>query len=536
MEKNLLMLGESNARGNQDIYGYDQKDNMYHNCFFELYQDTNFGKIGYVIKRPGVSSTVSAQPSDAVANSCYGVGCFTAQDFSNYNIYFAVFYTGDLKYHFYHFNPVTTVVTKIGSSSSYYSLDTIYRVKFTNIGLPDDSINMAMVFNDGITYVKGASIILQASPALGAPWSVGNKLTSAIYLNNRVFVGDTYTGQIWQSSLGGYATFSASEFISVESYGGRLVELGRYNNYIVAFKEYSTEFFEDVGNENGSVLTRVGSAVQQLGCTHPSTVVDTGGGELIWLATDEQQKHKVVKLNNSFNVEEIQDQALDKYLNLVATYDKSYAYLLNTNGHQFYVLTLCQKLLGTPSSTDLTNVTFVYDLKTKLWTQWYTHGVGTIPVVGGAQRRTLGSFRYSSSCTNTFNTNYVQSIDNGKLYQIDDFYGADFNGPINFSVQISNLTFGTMKRKFLNSVTIVTDISTYNTASESIRLEFSNKDEYVTFSRYLNANRDSFNEFVARAFGQFRRGTLRLTYQGTLPMRITAINVDFDIGEGYAIS
>lgn len=517
MEKNLLPIGVPNTRPNFDYgpsggYTYNQ-DTLFSNVFFEVYPDaqTETQKV-FCIKRPGINNVVAATyGSDGI-----GLGSFAAQPYTSTNIFFAKVGFGGLTY-VQHYNGTTVTNVKVAAAATK-------RINFTNIGLPDDTYTTAYTINDTLYLHKGAGANTTATPA-----GASADLTRAVYLNNRVFVGDRVTGQIFQSALGNYTSYSASEFITVESYGGKLVELARYNNFIVAFKEYSIEFFEDVANQNGSVLGRVGQANQQLGSLHTNTVVDTGAGELIWLATDESGNRSVVKLSNSFQVEPIHDQLVAKYLNLVTNYDGSYAFFLNANGHQFYVLTLKQTYTDTNNTTDIANVTFVYDLQTKLWTHWYSLGESTTVTSGSIVYRTLGRWNVTGAVRTFNNVTLVQDYDTGNLYQLDDSIVTDKLAGIPVLIKLANIDLGTNKRKFLNKLTIFADST--NLAQTFTVYLVRNDSGGTTTSRTTLAYPHSIY-----ALGHARRFTIIISHNYVVPCRISAINLEYDIGDGHGLS
>lgn len=519
MEKNLLPIGLANTRPNFDyaINGYPSfnQDNWFSNVFFETYQDaqTESQKV-FCIKRPGIHNTATA----SYGSNNIGTGCFAAQPYNTTNIFFTKKDVFGVVSPVYHYNGTDTVyLTNIVNSP-------LQRINFTNIGLPDDTYTTAATSGPTLHLFKGRTASTTATPAGGSA-----DLTRAIYLNNRVFVGDRVTGQIFQSSLGTYTTYSASEFITVESYGGKLVELARYNNFIVAFKEYSIEFFEDVANTNGSVLGRVGQASQQLGTVHTNTVVDTGAGELIWLANDESGNRSVVKLSNSFQAEPIHDAMVAKFLNLVTNYDGSYAFFLNANGHQFYVLTLKATYGSSSNANDITNITLVYDLQTKLWTHWTTYGSASTVLGSGINYQTKGRWNVTGAVRTFNNVTLVQDYDTGNLYQLDDSITTDKALPITCTIRLSNIDLGTNKRKFLNKLTIFSDsVGVPETFSVAISR---NDSGGSTTSRTTLAYPHS-----TYALGHARRFTITVTHNYTTAMRISAINLEYDIGDGHGLS
>ena len=61
------------------------------------------------------------------------------------------------------------------------------------------------------------------------------------------------------------------------------IALARHLNYIVAFNEWSTEFFFNAGNASGSVLDPVEGIAIRYGCANGKTVW-SGENTIIWLA------------------------------------------------------------------------------------------------------------------------------------------------------------------------------------------------------------------------------------------------------------
>lgn len=590
MELNLLPIAVSNNRTNSHLQSYNALDTYFKNCYFEVYQDsqTNTNKV-FCIKRAGIktanefgSSSTSYPINPGVTN---GLGCHTSQPKNATHVYFAVARAGvcDL----YYFDG--TNIYGIGA----INIPSNKRVNFVDIGLPDDASTISWTSGsilylfdntgasggDSITNVTPISSVAPAwvtstayttistvlqsgtvyscrvahtSGTFATDLAAGKwvalpttDLTRPAYLNNRVFVGDRASGIITQSNAGGYSVFSASEYIVAESTGGKLVDLARYNNFIVAFKEFSMEFFEDVANQNGTVLGRVGQAEQQVGCVHPNTIVDTGAGELIWLATDQSGNRSVKILTNSFQVESIDDPAVSKSLRLTANYDGSHAFMVNIHGKQFYVLTLKQNYLDAANTIDFANITYAYDLDTKLWSIWSTDAeAGTfVDSATEATVATVGRWNVSGACKNTYNTTYVQDYDTGALHVMDDYYTSDKGTPFTFQIQFNGLDFGTWKRKFLNRLTAYCTVGKGLDAALYVGIKRDDGNHNYTgvgplhyktlFASLLSDMEMGYTVF---ALGSGRNFTLTLYSLSESPIRISAINIDYDIGEGYGIS
>lgn len=588
MELNILPIGVANTRVNAQVYGYGILDTVFKNCYFEVFEDsqTKSNQV-FCIKRAGIKTANEFANSSTVypinPGVTNGLGCHTAQPRNATHVYFAVARAGvcDL----YYFNGTT--IYGIGS----HNIPSNKQVHFVDVGLPDDTHTISWtsgstlyLFNNSLAATAGSITTATPISSIGPAWVTSTAytttsivvnagttykclvahtsgvfatdlaagkwvalaatdLTRPAYLNNRVFVGDRGTGIITQSSAGGYSVFSASEYLLAESTGGKLVDLGRYNNFIVAFKEYSMEFFEDVANQNGTVLGRVSQLEQQVGCVHPNTIVDTGSGEMIWLATDQSGHRSVKMLTNSFQVDSIDDSTVSKSLRLTAAYDGSYAYMLNIHGRQFYVLTLKQSYLDGSNTNDFANITYAYDMKSKLWTIWNTDAEATtfVDTGTGATIVTEGRWNVSGACKNTYNTTYVQDYDTGALHIMDNYYTSDKGTAFTFFVRISNVDLGTFKRKFLNRITVYSSSGPSSPSEEFYLYVFRDDGAYSPINNYArilvkaptSTQEQNYSTF---ALGSGRRFTFQLSSTSSAAIRISAINIDYDIGEGYAIS
>lgn len=529
MEKNLLPAIVNNSRTGVDLKFENQKDSLIHNMYIESFPaGSNEEPHIYAIKRPGLNNNIYS-PS---LTTGVGMGVFSSQNKSNETIY----YFSKVGSNIYINSRNAGFAVSLGN---FIAATSIYpQIKFSNVGLPDDTVNAIACHGDRYITLKGSAIITSTTyntPLANSNWNQYDELTHIVYLNNRCFVGIINSGRIIQTTLGSFVEWPASEFLTVESYGGKLVDLARYNNYITAFKEYSLEFFEDVANQNGTVLGRVDAAIQQIGTVNPATIVDTGGGELIWLSNDESGKKHIAKLNNSFQVEFLEDDFVSKYLELVSAYDGSFAHLLNVNGHQFYVLTLQERYYPNVA-TDLKNTTLVYDLKTKLWYNWYTDGTSTEFDSGSFNYRTTGILRISGACKTTSGATLIQDITNGHLYQMDDAYGED--GPagasIPWKIRFSPITLGTFKRKFVNAITVLLDLSQNPTQTVDVALY--TDDGATGYKRTINSISTEPYELTGRAFGSFKRGAIEISGSQDEKVRIAGVVVNYDIGESHGIS
>ncbi len=177
----------------------------------------------------------------------------------------------------------------------------------------------------------------------------------AAYLDGTFYVM-TPLGYIYGSELDDPLTWSGLNVIKAQSMPDGGVALRRMVNYIVAFGEYTTEFFYDAGNPNGSPLLPVTNAVALVGCSSANSIADTEN-TLYFMGVTRQQGRSIYRFNGTIP-ERISTSAVDRVIS-ASDLSAVNAYFIKMKGHPLYILTL----------QDL-NVTLVFDSLTNLWHEW----------------------------------------------------------------------------------------------------------------------------------------------------------------------
>ena len=108
-----------------------------------------------------------------------------------------------------------------------------------------------------------------------------NTTRGACFLDGRFFVMNP-AAEIYQSALENAASWSALEFIGTQIEPDQGVYLAKHNNYLAAFKQYSTEFFYDAANATGSILAPVQNAAFKVGCASDASVKEMAG-TVVWM-------------------------------------------------------------------------------------------------------------------------------------------------------------------------------------------------------------------------------------------------------------
>lgn len=251
-----------------------------------------------------------------------------------------------------------------------------------------------------------------------------NTARGAAFLDGRFFAMAP-NGDIYQSATEDASSWAATEFIgsSIEPDVG--VYLAKYQNYIVAFKGWSTEFFYDAANATGSILSPVPSMAFKIGCAVDASVREMAG-TIVWMGKSRDGEGREIWRMNGTAPEKISTEQVDKILladDLAAV--KSWSCKIGS--HTLYGLTL-----GTLA------VTLVYDFSSGLWsfftylaTSGGTQTVTAITAAGvvtiAAHGRSDGQIIKLSSTNADFNGFHVVTDVTTDTFQIQAT-GTAFSG------------------------------------------------------------------------------------------------------------
>jgi len=346
-----------------------------------------------------------------------------------------------------------------------------------------------------------------AATALLNGFPSGTIVPGACYL-------DTYTviaspnGELFTSNANDPTTWNALNYITAEAEPDQLVGIGKHLNYIVTFGQWSIDWFYDAGTYPGSPLAVAAPYHIELGCANGDSIVSFEN-IIVWVGTSRDAGPSVYAISGTAPTK-LSTPFIDRILQNSTLADIR-AYSLRINGHTFYVLTLA----------DL-NVTIVYDVNEKVWTQWTMWAVGDagsgVPGIYGEQY-----FR-PSFFTQISDTYYLLDDDNGTLYKMSDHVYNDSGAPIYYRAVTDIIDGGTTKRKFFNRLEIVGD-----KVPAIMNIRHSDND-YKNYSPYRGVDLNSTRPQIYQS-GAARRRSWEFLCTDNQPLRLLAAEVDFDIGE-----
>lgn len=406
------------------------------------------------------------------------------------------------------------------------------------------------------------------TPATGTITATGGRTTvpGVVYLDGYFFVMDQ-NAVIYNCGLNDPTSWNALDFITAAIEPGGGVALAKSQNYVIALKEWSTEFFYDVGNPTGSPLSPVLSAFTLVGCASGDSVAELDD-TVYWVSKAKQAGtgvHKMVELQQ----QKVSTPDVDRIL---ATSDFSdvYSYGVKISGHSFYVLGL----------RDI-DITLVYDSTSGVWAQWTSltaqtpksctitqaggtatavctaHGYqdGAAVTIAGAneaaynglkQIQVIGanSFTFAvssgaaSPATGTITatgydegyfkySHYVAAAGRdlvlhettGALAEIAADVLTDDNLPIALKVRTGKLDGGSEDYKTLGQIRVIGD----KQGGEAM-IRWSD-DDYASNSACRRVDLSADQARIRRC-GKFRRRSFELLHVAALPVQLTALELD----------
>lgn len=464
--------------------GDTSKDQRFKNCFLELVKAprVNVGQSGvvegvgehkfYVVKRPGFSDSIDTTHTAA------GRGIYTWKG-NKYSV------IGDRIY------KESSEITSAGSRLN----NTTGRVYFTEEHKTD-----LLIIQDGddIWTINASDTITEQTDA-DIP---SNQVPGIVHMDTYIFVMNS-DGEIYNSDVDDVTSWTSSNFITSKIEPDDGVALTKWQNYVVAFGEWSMEFFYDAENASGSPLSIAQGTTTDTGCAAGDTVW-SDEDIIIWVGQTRRGGKKVVAFSGSEPLE-LSTPPITRILEQEETnLDTAFAYGFRFGGHLWYVLTL-----------DTTQqITLVCDVENRLWYEWTSDDGATETYFTGVDY------------THDDGKHFLLDEDNGKIYELDFDIYQDSGNDINFELVTNKIDFGTTANKFLHRLTLIGD---EQTSSSTVTLDWTD-DDYQNYSS--NTRSLDMSEMYPTAYhmGAFRSRAFRFKHTANTPLRVEALELVYSGG------
>lgn len=366
-------------------------------------------------------------------------------------------------------------------------------------------ITSATLTDPGSGYTGTLSVAFSGGGA-GATASVAlnsfptNPVSGLVYLDGYVFVMDS-EGQIWQSDNENPTAWGALNYISATSEADKGVAIARHLNYIVAFKQWTADFFFDAGNPTGSVLDINQSAHMEIGCATGDSIQNPEQ-TLIWMATVVEGGRTIMILNGLSPLK-VSTKAVENFLN-ASNLVGVYSWLYKIAGHTLYGLVLTDQ-----------NVTLVYDMDEKEWHIWTT----SKDYIGGGENY----FECSFVTQFPFNSGnfYVLDAVNGLVFTLSPDNYVDPFGPIKMRIVTDRMDFDTYAFKTAGALTIFGD------NIQDVMQVRHTEDDYNNWSQYRPINL-ALQKPCLYQLGRFRRRAYEFLYTGKNPLRLEKVEFNLN--------
>jgi hypothetical protein len=306
-------------------------------------------------------------------------------------------------------------------------------------------------------------------------------------------------GDIHNCTLDVPTEWPALNFITADYEDDPGVALAKYLNYIVAFGQWTGQFFYDAAQPEASELLPYISANMRVGCVNASTIVNMNN-TLFWVGQTEKGQRHVYTLNGMV-AQPVSNESIDLWL-MAQDPTTLCAWAWTAGGHMIYVL----------SSTNLSGPNISYAYENGLWYFWqFNQLVPPVYVTSGFGQQ----------------QNYMIDQSDNNVKFIDAQHATDpFGNAFLTAVQTESFDAGTMFNKFWGRVTLVCQPSLVNTSTSINTRDNDYLD--ITF-------RGSVNEALPRPNltrqGASRRRAWYFGRQDAWPLQWRYLEVQYSNGE-----
>jgi hypothetical protein len=382
---------------------------------------------------------------------------------------------------------VTTLTNIVNAGSSY--------VGFTQF-LKSTGIT-TLVITDGTKLSEISTALAVTVAGAGFPTP---HLPYPIYFDGYLLLVKSATADCYNSNLDNPLVYTAGDFINTESSPDLVTGITTINNYFVLLGSDSIEFFFDAGNPTGTPFQRNDVFVKLNGYY--------GGlakyGNDIYLVSVADSGVPDVYVMRDFKLQPVGNNAIRKYLaaqGVGTTYTGS---IISLNGTACYVF----QNGGT---------CYCLDIQSGLW--------GTIEYSNTSTFRFINTEQSILSGAGTY---FVLSSTTTSIFYFNQAVYQDSGATLTATVVTPKFDNNTNHQKYLGSFILKCDRPAAATTSSFINVSWTDND-YQTYNtpRTIELQQEQPN---IQQLGRFRKRAFKFTHSDNIPLKITSIEADINMG------
>lgn len=411
-------------------------------------------------------------------------------------------------------SPINRGAVPTANAPPFYFTEGTPTATFRYLVITTSAIHQAQAGTFAV-YRNNAPQALTGTP----PTQVG---PGSVELDGTVYVMDTF-GAIWGSDIGNPVNWNPLNVIQANSEPDSGMFLAKQLSYVIAFKQWSTQVFQDAGNPTGSPLAAVPESQIPLGMLDNSafqSIDDT----LFWMTSNHDNSPQIARLDN-LTPKIVSTPAVEKilanYYTLVSVFGApSVAHPLGLiswkfkwGGHRFYGLTIQQL-----------NVTLVYDIDQDLWYYWTDANGNFWPVYSVAYQP---NYVTTVTSPNTFvGFRVALHSSDGNVYPLDAASQTPTDLGVLYPVDIytPNLSIGS-RRGQLNALYFTAD----QTPGSFLQARYSN-DDYQRWSNFRSVSLDQQKPAFYREGTIMSRRAYHFRHMCNTDFRIKSSGLQMDLG------
>jgi len=364
---------------------------------------------------------------------------------------------------------------------------------FGNVSMAESDLQLAICDGTSLFMFTYATNSFQKVTGTGLPASVGYVES----IDGYFVVTENNSGRFFISGILDGLSFYALDFATAESNPDQLLAIANVTGQLYLLGSRGFEVWTNTGAE-AFPFNRVNGAIGTSGVMAPHTVC-INDGVLLWVGQDKYGNGNVF-LMQGYRPQRISTEAIELVLNYVPNPSEMKAYMYQSEGHTFYVIT------GGGLETSL-----VFDLTTKLW-----HERAFLNEDGDFEQHLAYDLMYA------FDKHICVDRRNGNIYEMSMSAYDDAGLPIARERIFTHLSD---ENKYIRynklEIGVEAGVGVQDEASDGYNPQISlklSKDGARTWSDWQNVDIGKAGEFRKRAI--FRR--LGVAYQMTFRIRISA--------------